>query len=130
MSLCRIQLGSRPGACVSLLLLNQRQDRLDGRVRPARHAGEDAAGLVDDDDAALSAARRLAEAEGRDERAALVADERVLEVVLRLEAEIGLWRVGREAVDGETVRAERLVRVPEEAGLFGACGWFISRSRC
>lgn len=77
--------------------------------------------LVEDDDASARRGRRFLKAERGDERAALVADERIGEAVFRLEEAIRAWRVGAEAVDREAVRREGLVCIAEEAGLLDAC---------
>jgi hypothetical protein len=104
--------------------VSKRRDNLLDGIDSARRAAwlgkNDLAGLVDDKDAALGALGRLLKPDRGDEGRVRVAEERVGQPLLLLEGRVGLGRVGREAVDGQTARRQGLVRVAEEAGLGGA----------
>ena len=113
------------GGVITTLAGLERRDNLlddaDGALGRAGLGGQDLAGLVDDEDAPGRALGLLLEADGVDQGGGRVAQQRVGQLLLRLEGRVGLLRVGRQAVDGEPGgRGEGLVVVPEGAGLSGA----------
>lgn len=80
-------------------------DLLDSIHRRSRTTGlsqENLTLLGDRKDAALGALWGLLQSDGADERGCGIAEERVGQVLLGTEGGVCLWRVGREAVDGET----------------------------
>lgn len=94
--------------------------RLERGRRAAWLGDEHLAGLVDGKDATLGPLWSLGEADGGDELAGWIAEERVGQALLLLEGGVGFGRVGAEAVDGVAGGLEGFIRVPEEACLPGA----------
>lgn len=111
-------------------LLHQLLDPVMGANGASCLSDEDLAILVNDKDASLSARGGLLQANGSNERVAGVAEKRVGKLLLLLEGGVGLGRVGAQAVDGEAVSGQRLIRVAEEAHLGGAWEFFEESAKC
>jgi hypothetical protein len=96
-------------------------DDLNSCVRTSWLSRENLAGLVNNKHATRSTLRRLLQPDSRDERLCRIAQQRVWQLLLRLESSVRLWAVVREAVNTVAGGGEGCVFVAEGAGLFGAC---------
>jgi hypothetical protein len=104
-----------------LELLNELLDSVDGGSRAASLGNKHLAVLVDNKHTSLGALGGLLQTNGSNKSLARVTEQGVWKLLLLLEGGVGLGGVIAQAVDGEAVGSQRLVRVAEEANLSGAC---------
>jgi hypothetical protein len=88
-------------------------------IRAACLAKQHLALLIHGKDAAGGSLGGLLEANGTDEGGTGVAEQRIGQVLFRLEGSIGFGRISRETVDGQSRGGEMRVVVAEQADLLG-----------